>query len=200
MNLSIRQKEVYEFLKEYFLKFDTAPSYDEIRRHMGLSSLSTVHKHLKQLERKGYLRSPWGSQKRAFSLVEHAILSTTIPLLGTVAAGEPIEAIEMPDQVEIPESFLPKGECYALRVKGNSMVEEGIHDGDTILVKKQATAERGQTIVALIDGEATVKKFYPRGDKIELRPANPAMEPIVKEANLVSIRGVVIGLLRVYGR
>jgi repressor LexA len=198
MNLSKRQKDVYAFLEDYFREFGIAPSYEEIRGHLGLSSLSTVHKHLKQLERKGYLRSPWASQKRALSLVEHGSPSVAIPLLGMVAAGEPIEAVEIPDQVDIPQGLLRGGECFALRVKGDSMIEVGIHDEDIILVRKQETAENSQTVVALIGDEATVKKFYSRGKKVELRPANEAMEPITVDADKVEIRGVVIGLLRSY--
>jgi repressor LexA len=196
MNLSRRQKEVYDFLEGFFQEFGTAPSYEEIRQHLGLSSLSTVQKHLKQLERKGYLRSPWKSQKRALSLVEHGSPSVAIPLLGMVAAGEPIEAVEIPDNVDVPESLLRGGECFALRVKGDSMIEDGIHDGDIILVRKQERAENGQTVVAIIDGEATVKKFYSKGKKVELRPANETMEPIIVDAEKVEIRGLVVGLMR----
>ena len=198
MNLTRRQQEVYGFLKSYLEEYGTAPSYEEIRRQLRLSSLSTVRKHLKQLERKGYLRSPWMSQKRALSLVAHGRPSVSLPLLGAVAAGAPIEAVEVPDQVEVPESLLRGGECFALRVKGDSMIEDGIHDSDIILVKKQESAENGQTVVALIEGEATVKKFYRRGKQVELIPANPAMETMVVEAGKVKIQGVVIGLMRKY--
>ena len=198
MNLTRRQREVYSFLREYFDQFGTAPSYEEVRRGLGLSSLSTVHKHLKQLERKGYINSPWSSQKRALSLIEHGSPSVSIPLLGYVAAGRPIEAVEVPGQVEVPESLLRNGECFALKVEGDSMIEEGIHDGGTILVKRQPTAENGRTVVAIVDGEATVKKFYLSGDKVELRPANAAMKPILVDASAVTIRGIVIGLIRSY--
>ncbi|OGP59019.1 MAG: repressor LexA [Deltaproteobacteria bacterium RBG_13_61_14] len=198
MNLTRRQQEVYSFLEEYFEEQGTAPSYEEIRQGLGLSSLSTVFKHLKQLERKGYLRSPWASQKRALALVGRGRPGVRLPLLGAVAAGEPIEAVEVPDQVEVPESLLRGGECFALKVKGDSMIEDGIHDGDLILVKKQESAENGQTVVALIEGEATVKKFFRQGKLVELRPANPAMEPITVAADQVKIQGVVIGLMRTY--
>ena len=198
MNLTRRQQEVHSFLNEYFEEQGTAPSYEEIRQGLGLSSLSTVFKHLKQLERKGYLRSPWASQKRALVLVGRGRPAVTLPLLGAVAAGEPIEAVEVPDQVEVPEGLLRGGECFALKVRGDSMIEDGIHDGDLILVKKQETAETGQTVVALIEGEATVKKFFRRGKLVELRPANPEMEPITVPAEKVKIQGVVIGLMRTY--
>lgn len=198
MNLTGRQRQVYDYLAGYFREHDTAPSYDEIRKHLGLGSLSTVHKHLKQLERKGYLNSPWGSMKRALCLTELGGRSISIPLLGMVAAGDPIEALEVPEGVEVPESLLRGGECFALRVRGDSMIDEGIRDGDMVIVKRQETAESGQTVVALVDGEATVKKFYQKGKTVELRPANPAMESIMVEAKRVKIRGVVIGLVRSY--
>jgi repressor LexA len=197
-NLTRRQKEVYRFLRDYFRSNDTAPSYEEIRDGLGMHSLSTVHKHLKQLERKGFLRSPWGSMKRALSLVEQGRPAWSLPLLGMVAAGEPIEALEVPDMIEVPPSLLRGGECFALRVKGDSMIEDGIRDGDIILVKKQAVADTGQTVVAVIEGEATVKRFYRRGNKIELRPANPAMRPLLVQPEAVEIQGVVIGLVRKY--
>ena len=130
--------------------------------------------------------------------MEYGSPSVSIPLLGYVAAGRPIEAVELPDQMDVPQGLLRSGECFALRVKGDSMIEDGIHDGDTILVKKQEVAENGQTVVALVDGEATVKKFYLRGDKVELRPANAAMKPMVVDAEAVQIRGIVIGLIRSY--
>ena len=198
-NLTHRQKEVYEFLRTYLQSHGTAPSYEEIRATLGLRSLSTVSKHLKQLERKGWLNSPWRSEKRALTLVELGGRALAIPLLGLVAAGIPLEALEAPEDVEVPESLLRGGDCFALRVRGDSMIDDGIRDNDVILVKSQATAENGQTVVALVDKEsATVKKFYRRGDQIELRPANPSMSPLTLPASRVRIRGVVVGLMRSY--
>ena len=197
-NLTARQKELYEFIGGFVRERGTAPSYEEIRAGLGLKSLSTVHKSLKQLERRGWLHSPWSSRKRALTLVEPLPRAATIPLLGLVAAGAPIEALETPEEAEVPESLLRGGDCFGLRVRGESMIEEGIHDGDLIIVKSQATAENGQTVVALIDGEATVKKFHQRGQTVELRPANAAMKPILTEAARVKVRGIVIGLVRSY--
>lgn len=200
-NLTRRQREVYEFIRDYLRREGGAPSYEEIRRGLGLRSLATVHKHLRQLERRGYLNSPWGSRKRALSLVELSPRpggSVSLPLLGLVAAGTPIEALETPEEVEVPESLLRGGECFGLRVRGDSMIEDGIHDGDLIIVKRQESAENGQTVVALIDGEATVKKFYRKNGTIELRPANSAMQPLEVDAGRVTVRGTVIGLVRKY--
>jgi repressor LexA len=200
--LTHRQKEVHAFLKDYIQRHRVAPTYEEIRRHFGFRSYNAVFKHLKQLEARGYLTSPGKNRKQAFSLKEpvQASMSTSqLPLLGRVAAGEPIEALEDRDTVEVPESFLGTGEHFALRVRGDSMVEDGIHDGDIILLRKQEDAENGQTVVALIDGEATVKRFYRRGPAVlELHPANAGMKPLVVEAKRVRIQGVVVGLIRRY--
>jgi repressor LexA len=199
--LTHRQKEVYAFLKAYIQRQGVAPTYEEIRRHFGFRSYNAVFKHLKQLEARGYLTSRWKNRKQAFSLKEpvQASMSTAqLSLLGRVAAGEPIEALEDRDTVEVPESFLGTGEHFALRVRGNSMIEDGIHDRDLILVRKQEDAENGQTVVALIDGEATVKRFYRRGSSVELHPANTRMKPLVLEAKKVNVQGVVVGLIRRY--
>jgi repressor LexA len=198
-NLTARQREVYEFIRTYLQEYATAPSYEEIRAALGLRSLATVSKHLKQLERKGWLSSPWGSEKRALSLTALGGRALAVPLLGQVAAGIPIEALEAPEDVEVPESLLRGGDCFALRVRGDSMVDDGIRDNDLILVKSQQTAENGQTVVALIDGQdATVKKFYRQGNMIELRPANETMQPLTLPSSRVRIRGVVVGLMRSY--
>lgn len=196
--LTKRQKQLYNYIADYLAEEGRPPSYEEIRAALGLRSLSTVHKHLKQLERKGHIRSPWESRKRALSLVESGGRSVSLPLLGMVAAGDPIEALEVPEEVDVPESLLRGGECFALRVRGESMIEEGIRDGDVIIVKSQTDAERGQTVVVLVEGEATVKMFHPRKNDIELRPANQTMSPIFAPADSVEIRGVVIGLVRSY--
>jgi repressor LexA len=198
--LTHRQKEVYAFLKAYMERRGVAPTYEEIRRHFGFRSYNAVFKHLKQLEARGYLTSRWKNRKQAFALKEpvQAVSTAKLPLLGRVAAGEPIEALEDQDTVEVPESFLGTGEHFALRVRGDSMVEDGIHDGDLILLRKQEDAENGQTVVALIDGEATVKRLYRKGPSVELHPANASMKPLVAEASKVTIQGVVVGLIRKY--
>lgn len=199
--LTHRQKEIYAFLKDYIQRHEVAPTYEEIRRHFGFRSYNAVFKHLKQLEARGYLTSRWKNKKQAFSLKEPAqtsIATSPLPLLGRVAAGEPIEALEDRDTIEVPESFLGTGEHFALRVRGDSMIGDGIHDGDLILLRRQENAENGQTVVALIDGEATVKRFYRKGASVELHPANSSMKPLVVEAEKVTVQGVVVGLIRKY--
>jgi repressor LexA len=199
--LTHRQKEVYAFLKSYVEEHEIAPTYEEIRRHFGFQSYNAVFKHLKQLEARGYLLAGRKNRKQAFRLQDPLAVSpaaVVIPLLGRVAAGLPIEALEDRDTVEVPESFLGTGEHFALRVRGESMIEDGIHDDDLIIVRQQDRAENGQTVVALVDGEATVKRFYLRGTTVELHPANPQMKPLVVDAKRVMIRGVVVGLIRKY--
>lgn len=199
--LTHRQNEVYTFLRAYMNRHGVAPTYEEIRRHFGFRSYNAVFKHLRQLEARGVLIPHRKSRKQAFTLrnpLQPAFAPSQLPLLGRIAAGEPIEALEERDTVEVPESFLGTGEHFALRVRGDSMMEDGIHDGDLILVRQQEDGENGQTVVALIEGEATVKRFYRRGPTVELHPAHPTMKPIVLEAARVKIQGVVVGLIRKY--
>ena len=198
MTLTPAQMRVYEFLQQYMRQHGYAPSYDEIRRRLGFRSLNAVYKHLKRLEERGMIRSPWNNRKRALELLPLRTGAVSIPFLGIVAAGTPIEPIEEPESIEVPESLLGSGSNFALQVRGESMIEEGIREGDLLIVSRQARAENGQTVVALVRGEATVKKFYQHGEEIELRPANSRMEPIRAPAAEVEILGVVVGLLRHY--
>ncbi|HEV8375202.1 MAG TPA: transcriptional repressor LexA [Candidatus Polarisedimenticolia bacterium] len=198
MYLTARQRELYEFLQGYIAREGEAPTYEEIGRALKLKSTNAVAKHLKALEEKGYVRSPWGNRKRALSLVEHGTPSFAIPLLGMVAAGKPIEPVEQAEKIEIPRSLLGRGENFALKVRGDSMIDDGIRDGDVVIVRRQATAENGDTVVAVVDGEATVKRFYKKGGRVELRPANPALVPLFLDSSAATleIRGVVVGLIR----
>jgi repressor LexA len=198
MNLTEKQQAVYAFIRHYIEESDRAPSYDEIRKYFGFASFQSVQKHLKQLERKGVLRMPGKNQKRAMTLVETGGKTVLLSLAGVVAAGLPIEAVEAPETVGVPEEMLGLGDYFALRVKGSSMVEEGIFDGDTIVVRSQGTADNGQTVVALIDNDATVKKYYRWTDGVELRPANAEMDSIFVHDGEFAIRGIVVGLMRKY--
>jgi len=201
MPLTPAQQRVYQFVQDYIQRSGSAPSYEEIRKHLGFRSLNAVSKHLKQLEQRGYLQSPWNNRKRALELLPVRSAGVSIPFLGIVAAGTPIEPVEVPEAIEVPESFLNNGSHFALRVRGDSMIEEGIREGDILIIARQPQAENGQTVVALVRGEATVKKFYRRpGEVIELRPANSAMEPIRVRPDDVEIVGAVVGLLRHYRR
>jgi repressor LexA len=200
MQLTKQQSRVYRYLETYLRRKGRPPSYQEIQDYFGFRSLNSVVKHLKQLERKGYLESPWGNQKRAFRLLPLRTTAATIPFLGRVAAGAPIEAVEMPETTEVPESLLSGGNNFALQVQGDSMVDEGIRDGDVLIIRKQDHADNGQTVVAQIEGEATIKKFYQRDGRVELRPANEELKPFVVPAEKVEIIGVVVGLVRHYRR
>jgi repressor LexA len=195
-----RQKQILDYLKAYIARHEYAPTLEEIRRHFGLGSLATVHKHLQGLERKGFIRR-LTHQSRALELSEpgDAGRAAVVPLLGRVAAGAPIEPIEDPDRISIPEEMLGRRRTFALRVRGDSMVGEGILDGDIVLVEERETADNGATVVALVKGEATVKKFRRLSNgRIRLEPANERMSPITAREEDVRVRGVVTALLRRY--
>jgi repressor LexA len=203
MILTRRQKEIWDYLEDYIAAHGYAPTLEEIGEHFSLSSLATVHKHLSNLERKGVIARKW-NLSRAIEITPPRKTSRAIdlPLLGRVAAGAPIEVIENDDRLTIPENFVRRPHnAFALRVQGESMVDEGILDGDFIVVEKRPTADNGETVVAVINGEATVKKFHrERGGRIRLQPANPQMEPIFVRDKDVEVRGVVVAVLRKYGR
>lgn len=201
MDLTQKQQAVFDYLKAYRGENGRPPSYEEIRMEFGFASLNSVRKHLQQLERKGFIKSPWGNQKRALEIVAdrpEAAAAVSLPLLGTVAAGGPLEAPEVPESIDVPEVLLGRGEHFALKVTGDSMVEDGIHEDDLLIVQRRENAEPGQTVVALVEGEATVKRFYRHGEQIELRPANPNYSPLIVGEEAVRIRGVVVGLIRKY--
>lgn len=200
MILTKRQKQLYDYLDEYIARQGYAPTLEEIGEHFQLSSLATVHKHLSNLERKGLIRRQWNFS-RAIELVpqQKPGAALELPMLGYVAAGRPIEAIEVSDHFTVPEEFVRRQNTFVLRVRGDSMVEEGILDGDFIVVEERAAAENGETVVALVNGEATVKKFWrERNGKVRLVPANATMTPIVYREKDIAIRGVVVAVMRKY--
>jgi repressor LexA len=194
-----RQKELLDYVRGYIGERGYAPTLEEIGRHFSLASLATVHKHLTNLERKGRIRRQ-ANHSRALEVVPDPGVgrAVQVPLLGRVAAGTPIEPVETPETVTLPEEMLGRGETFALRVRGDSMVGEGILDGDLVVVESRPTAENGTTVVALVRGEATVKKVYRERSRIRLVAANERIPPIVARADEVEIRGVVIAVLRRY--
>jgi repressor LexA len=196
--LTPRQRAAYDFITAFGERHGFAPSYEELRHHLGVASLNAVAKLIAQLRRRGYLVDAPPNAKRWLAPLAHHAPGATIPLLGVVAAGRPIEAIETPEEIEVPPSLLGAGERYALRVRGDSMIEDGIQDGDVVLVRRAHRAENGETVVAIVDGEATLKRFHQAGAQVELRPANAALAPIRVPAARVEIRGVLVGLLRRY--
>src|SRR3989339_743322 len=199
MKLTEKQKKFLEYLSHYITDWGTAPSFEEIRVHFGFSSFNTVTTYLRFLERKGYVRLPGEkNRKRALEVISPVEKRRNdSPLLGKGAAGKPIEALETADVIEIPPSLVGKGDHFVLRVKGDSMEEDGILDGDFIVVRKQPGAENGETGVALIDNEATVKKYYRKKTHVELRPAHGGMAPIIVKTDL-RIQGKVVGVIRKY--
>jgi len=200
MILTKRQKQLYDFLDEYIARQGFAPTLEEIGQHFKLSSLATVHKHLSNLEHKGLIVRKWNFS-RAIELVprQKKTGAVDVPLLGYVAAGLPIEPVETDETFTVPEEFIRRQNTFVLRVKGNSMVNDGILDGDYIIVEERTDAENGDTVVAVVNGEATVKKFYrDQGDTVRLVPANDGMAPIVAAAQAVSIRGAVVAVMRKY--
>src|SRR5688572_5523730 len=201
MPLTKRQKEILDFLEAFLSENGYAPSFEEIARHFGYTSLATVHEHLENLKQKGYIRKSYNAS-RSLELVPAGSQAAAVelPLLGTVAAGVPIEAITDNESVAVPEDFLTRGgEHYVLRVKGDSMIDEQIRDGDYVIVNARKAASNGEMVVALVGGEsATVKKFYREAGRIRLQPANATMPPMFYREHEVAIQGIVIGVLRRY--
>ncbi len=200
MILTKRQKQLYDYLDDYIATHGFAPTLDEIGEHFRLNSLATVHKHLTNLEHKGLIVRKWNFS-RAIELVPRQKKSGAVelPLLGLVAAGQPIEALETSDTFTVPEEFIRRQNTFVLRVKGSSMIEDGIWDGDYIIVEERRAAENGETVVALVNGEATVKRLYhEKGGRIRLQPANETMQPIIARDKDVEIRGAVVAVMRKY--
>lgn len=198
--LTKKQKEILDFIGDFREEHGYAPSFEEIADHFGYGSLATVHEHLENLQTKGYIRKGY-NESRSIEVVPAEIkaVAAQLPLLGNVAAGEPIEAIQEQETVSVPEDMLGRGEHYVLRVNGDSMIEEQIRDGDYLVVKQRRTADNGEMVVALVDHEsATVKKFYREGNQIRLQPANEAMEAMYFGAERVLVQGIVVGVIRRY--
>ncbi len=200
MALTRRQREIYEFIRDFVSERGYSPSLEEIGAAFGLSSVATVHKHVQHLVEKGFLRKAWNRSRSVEPVEAESSGLTTLPLIGVVAAGAPIEAIEERDRIEVPRELVPKNvPSFVLRVQGESMIDEQIRDGDYVVVESRPEARDGETVVALIRGqEATLKRLYRRGSRVRLVPANPDMKPIELPARDVEIRGVVRGLLRRY--
>jgi repressor LexA len=201
MHLTRRQKEILDYLGRHIERKGYAPTIEEIGDHFGLSSLATVHKHLTNLQEKGLIKRAW-NRSRALELVptEVAVRAVELPLLGRVAAGTPIEAVSSTETIFVPEDMVGKKSTYVLQVKGDSMIEEQIRDGDYVIVEDRTAARDGEMVIALLEGEnVTLKKLYREGGgKIRLQPANSRMKPIFVDQDQVRVQGVVIGVLRKY--
>jgi len=198
--LTKRQRALLDYLNEFIEQHGYAPSLEEIGRRFGLSSLATVHKHLTNLQDKGFIRRAW-NRSRSVELVPTRMggRALDLPLLGYVAAGAPIEAVVSNETVTVPEDLVGTRDTYALRVRGNSMIDEQIRDGDLVVVEDRQTAHNGEMVIALLEGaEVTLKKFYRENGHIRLQPANDAVAPIIVRADKVQVQGVVVGVMRRY--
>ena len=212
MALTRRQKQVYDFLARFVDEHGYSPSFEEIGEGLDLSSLATVHKHISNLEQKGLLKrdynrsrsidllKPRGRMRQILAGASAAVTGSgpTLPLMGRIAAGQPIEALENPESISLAD-FTRSKDVYVLQVTGESMQDEHIVNGDYVLVEKTNIARDGEIVVALVNGSyATLKRIYTEGDKIRLQPSNAAMQPIMVPAAAVQIQGRVIGVLRKY--
>jgi repressor LexA len=202
MPVTRRQREILDFIAGHLDAKGYAPSFEEIAQQFGFHSLATVHEHLTNLERKGYIRRAH-NESRAIEIIppKGQTGATELPLLGLVAAGQPIEAISGNDTIAVPDELIPRrGRSYVLKVRGDSMIDEHIKDGDFVVVQERNQADSGQTVVALVHGDsATVKRFYREpGGWIRLQPSNPTMQPLRVNERDVIVQGVVVGVIRKY--
>ncbi len=201
MYLTRRQKELLDFLDRFIEKKGYAPTIEETAEHFGLRSLATVHKHLTNLQKKGLIRRD-SNRSRALELVPTTVKVSAVelPLLGRVAAGSPIEAITSTETIFVPEDMVGRRQTYVLQVKGDSMIEEQIRDGDYVIVENRRPTRDGEMVIALLDGEnVTLKKLYREGGgRVRLQPANASLAPIFVDQDRVTVQGVVIGVLRKY--
>ena len=198
--LTKRQREILDYLNEFIQQHGYAPSLEEIGARFSLSSLATVHKHLTHLQEKGFIRRAW-NRSRSVELMPSRTggRAVELPMLGYVAAGVPIEAVAGTETIAVPEDLVGRRETYVLRVKGDSMIDEQIRDGDFVIVEDRKTADNGEMVIALVGGlDVTLKKFYRENGRVRLQPANPAMQPMIMDASLVQLQGVVVGVMRKY--
>ena len=200
MKLTKRQKEILDFITGFIDREGYSPSMEEIAAHFQFASLNAVFKHLEALEHRGYLRRD-ANRARSIELSrEGSTGARLIPLYGYIAAGRPIEAVAVPENLTVPEDLLPgSGTFYVLRVQGESMIEEHIEDGDYVIVESRIHADDGQTVVALVDDESvTLKKIYREGTRVRLQPANQTLSALVLDSDRVKIQGIVVGVMRKY--
>jgi repressor LexA len=208
MAITKRQREIYDFIARFVAERGYSPSFEEIGEGTDLSSLATVHKHITNLEKKGLLKRdynrsrsidvlpPKGALKKSMQVAANA--AAELPLMGRIAAGRPVEALQNPETISLAD-FTRSKEVFVLQVKGDSMQDEAILDGDYILVEKTSAVRNGEIVVALVDGmESTLKRIYKEGDKVRLQPSNAAMQPVIVPAAAVQVQGRVIGVLRKY--
>jgi repressor LexA len=200
--LTERQRDILQFIRDFQRTKGVAPTHREICDHFGFSSYGTVYKHLSLLEKKGLIRRDW-NQKRGVELVdrEEAAPSSDsgmreLPLFGYIAAGRPLDVHASDETIPVPAHLTTRGENYVLKVRGDSMVDDGILDGDLVIIARRERAENGEMVVANVNGEVTLKRLYREGERVRLQPANSMMSPIYAAAREVAVQGVVVGLMR----
>lgn len=202
MPLTRRQRQILDYLNSYTSENGYAPSFEEIAEHFNYNSLATVHEHLTNIERKGYIKRTY-NESRAIEILPSDVISRAveIPLMGAVAAGVPIEVATDSETVSVPEDFVRRsGNHYALRVRGQSMIDDQIRDGDVVVVHDRNAADNGDMVIAMLEGSsATVKRYYRERDgRIRLQPSNDQMAPIYVREDQMQVRGIVVGVLRRY--
>jgi repressor LexA len=201
--LTERQRDILNFIREFQKARGVAPTHREICDQFGFSSYGTVYKHLSLLEKKGLIRRDW-NQKRGVELVEdeepqRAVVSPAVrelPLFGYIAAGLPLQVEVAEELITVPEHLTSRGDNYVLKVRGDSMVDDGILDGDLVIISRRDQADNGEMVVANVNGEVTLKRMYREGERVRLQPANSMMNPIYAPARDVAVQGVVVGLMR----
>jgi len=198
--LTERQRDILQFLREFQAEKGVAPTHREICDRFGFSSYGTVYKHLSLLEKKGLIRRDW-NQKRGVEVVDQdrdtpAAGVRELPLFGYIAAGRPLDVEVSNETITVPDRLTSRGENYVLKVRGDSMIDDGILDGDYVIIARREQADNGEMVVANVNGEVTLKRFYHEGARVRLQPANSMMHPIYASARDVAVQGVVVGLMR----
>jgi repressor LexA len=204
--LTERQRDILNFIRDFQKeRGGVAPTHREICDHFGFSSYGTVYKHLSLLEKKGLIRRDW-NQKRGVELVEQpgearpqaqsSANARDLPLFGYIAAGRPLDVEVSNETIAVPEHLTSRGDNYVLKVRGDSMVDDGILDGDLVIISRRERADNGEMVVANVNGEVTLKRLYHEGERVRLQPANSLMNPIYAAARDVAVQGVVVGLMR----
>jgi len=198
MRLTRRQQEILDFLRDHAEHFEHPPTLDELCAMLGLSSRGSLHKHVQALVAAGFLE-PMDGQHRGIRLVPEVSVDEGIPFLGTIAAGRPIEAVPQPELIQVPPQLRTDKPCYVLKVRGDSMCEAGILDGDLVVIERRETARNGEIVVALVRGEeVTLKRILQQPGRTLLYPENSAMEAMELDPSEVQIQGVLVGQLRSY--
>ena len=205
--LTERQRDILDFIRAFQKQKGVAPTHREICDHFGFSSYGTVYKHLSLLEKKGLIRRDW-NQKRGVVVIDPPEESRPaasssresamreLPLFGYIAAGRPLDVDVSNETIAVPDHLTTRGENYVLKVRGDSMVDDGILDGDLVIIARREIADNGEMVVANVNGEVTLKRLYREGERVRLQPANSMMSPIFAAARDVAVQGVVVGLMR----